>query len=185
MLSWEARAARGVCAWEGGRPAELGAGEGVLPREGGAELPGWCRRACPPPQDCGKGSASFSSGAGPGICGAWNCSLLQGCQEVGGAGVSGEGDQAGWEPAHRSLLPPPPSPPPHTHPAFLEQLGVARGSWGTEQSPWGGPGCRGQGLFLSAAQDRNAVSFLSLTLRTPQAGSLQVWLESGSLGSEP
>ena len=75
------------------------------------------------PEDCGKVLCFLQRGGR-----AWNCSL-GGCQEVGGWGVGKEAKLGGRQPDPR----------PPSHPAFLEQLGVARGGWGTELSPQGGP----------------------------------------------
>lgn len=138
---------------------------------------GWFWRGLPSTlRTVGKFSASSSLEAGPGIAHS------RGCQEAG-VGVGKEAKLGGRQPVLRPPL----------HPAFLEQLGVARGSWGTELSPRGGPGLQRSGPLPVCLPSplayclglRNAVSFLGLTLRTPQAGSLQVWLEAAGPVLEP
>lgn len=104
-----------------------GVGAGAMARRGGErrgglrlgleEFPSTLRTV-------GKFSASSSLEAGPGIA------------HSGGAARKWEevwGEEAKL--GARQLVPGPP-----LHPAFLEQLGVAGGSWGTELSPQGGPG---------------------------------------------
>lgn len=114
---------------------------GVLGQEGVLELTRLVlAEAFLHPEDCGKVLFFLQLGrlglefVEPGIAHSG------GCQEVWG----GWGRRPSWVDADR--------PRPPSHPAFLEQLGVVRGCWGTELSPRVGLGCRGQGLFLSAAQ---------------------------------